>query len=211
MGPNSVQMRILELLSPTISSLFSQVINESSQEFSLKMKLAKVVPLFKEGCPLTPSSYRPNSILSIFSKVLAKVMYKSLYTFLEKLEILYTFQFGFRTSHSIDHALISLRETIKISFENRKFNYGIFNDLKKVFDTVNHNILLAMLEHYGVRGTALEWFKPDLMNRRQYVSVNRSDSTVFVLILHVVSYRDQYLFLFFFKFISMIYLNHHQN
>ena len=64
------------------------------------------------------SNYRPISLLSVFSKVTEKVMYKRLYTFLEKHEILYTVQFGFRGSHSINHALVSLTEAIKNSLDN---------------------------------------------------------------------------------------------
>ena len=141
------------------------------------MKLAKVIPLFKKGCPLTSSNYRPISLLSVFSKIAEKVMYERLYKFLEKHEILYTLQFGFRASHSINHALVSLTEAIKNSLDNRKFGCGIFIDLQKAFDTVNHNILLMKLEHYGIRGTALDWFKSYLSDRKQYVSVNGSNSS----------------------------------
>ena len=179
LGPNSIPMKILKLLSPLISSPLSQIVNESFQSgiFPDKMKLAKVIPLFKKGCPLAASNYRPISLLSIFSKIIEKVMYKRLYKFLEKHEILYTLQFGFGASHSIDHALVSLTEAIKNSLDNRKFGCGIFIDLQKAFDTVNHNILLTKLEHYGIRGTALDWFKSYLMDRKQYVSVNGSNSS----------------------------------
>ena len=179
LGRNSIPMKILKLLSPLISSPLSQIVNESFQSgiFPDKMKLAKVIPLFKKGCRLAASNYRPISLLSIFSKIIEKVMYKRLYKFLEKHEILYTLQFGFRASHSIDHALVSLTEAIKNSLDNRKFGCGIFIDLQKAFDTVNHNILLTKLEHYGIRGTALDWFKSYLMDRKQYVSVNGSNSS----------------------------------
>ena len=103
-------------------------------------------------------------------------MYEHLYKFLEKHEISYTLQFGFRASHSINHALVSLTEAIKNSLDNRKFGCGIFIDLQKAFDTVNHNILLMKLEHYGIRGTALDWFKSYLSDRKQFVSVNGSNS-----------------------------------
>ena len=104
-------------------------------------------------------------------------MYKRLYKFLEKYEIPYALQFGFRSNHSIDHALVSLTEAIKNALDNRKFGCGIFLDLQKAFDTVNHNILLSKLEHYGIRGTALEWFKSYLSERKQYVSVNGANSS----------------------------------
>ena len=140
------------------------------------MKLAKVIPLFKKGCPLTASNYRPISLLSIFSKIIEKVMYKRLYNFLVKYQILYNLQFGFRANHSIDHALISRTEAIKNSLDNRKIGCGIFVDLQKAFDTVNHNILLMKLENYGIRGTILCWFESYLSGRQQYVSVNGFNS-----------------------------------
>ena len=179
LGPNSIPIKILKSLSSVVSSPLSQIINESFQTgiFPDKMKVAKVIPLFKKGCPLTASNYRPISLLSVFSKVTEKIMYKRLYSFLENHEVLYNLQFGFRGSYSINHALVSLTEAIKNSLDNRKYGCGIFIDLQKAFDTVNHDILLKKLERYGIRGTALDWFKSYLTNRKQYVSVNGYSSS----------------------------------
>ena len=132
--------------------------------------------LFKTGCPLTASIYRQISLPSVLSKIIEKVMYEHLYKFLVKYEILCNLQFGFRANHSIDHALVSLTEAIKNSLENRKFGCGIFLDLQKAFDIVNHDILLLKLEHYGIRGISLDWCKPYFSDRKQYVSLNGSNS-----------------------------------
>ena len=105
------------------------------------------------------------------------MIYERLFNFLVKYEILCSFQFGFRAHHSINHALVSLTEAIKNSLDSRKFGCGIFLDLQKAFDTVNHDILLMKLEHYGIRGISLEWFKSYLPDRKQYVSVNGSNSS----------------------------------
>ena len=80
--------------------------------------------------------------------------------------------FGFRESPSTSHALLSLTETIKKSINNGKFGCGIFLDLQKAFDTVDHKILLQKLEHYGIRGKVLDWFRSYLSSRSQYVVVN---------------------------------------
>ena len=134
--------------------------------------------MFKKGCVVTTSNYRPISLLSVFSKITEKIMYKCLYNFLELHNVLYSMQFGFRASHSINHALISMTEKIKESLDNRRFGCGIFLDLQKAFDTVNHKILLDKLEHYGIRGPALNWFRSYLSDRKQYVSVNGFNSNL---------------------------------
>ena len=97
--------------------------------------------------------------------------------FLVKHGILYELQFGFHASHSINHALVSMAEAIKNSLGNRKFGCGIFIYLYKGFDTVNHDILLMKLQHYGIRGTTLDWLKSYLSDRKQYFLVNPSNSS----------------------------------
>ena len=87
-----------------------------------------------------PKSYRPISIFSVFSKIIEKLIYDRLYGFLDKFELLCPLQFGFREKHSSTHAhaLLSLTESIKHSIDNDKYGCGIFLDLQKAFDTVNH-------------------------------------------------------------------------
>ena len=92
--------------------------------------------------------------------------------------ILYPLQFGFRQKGSTNHALIQITESISNSIDNNEFGCGIFIDLKKAFDTVNHSILLSKLNHYGVRSKAYDWFQSCLSNREQFVCINghKSDS-----------------------------------
>ena len=104
--------------------------------------------------------------------------YERLYKFLDSFEILYTLQFGFRESHSTSHTLLSLTKTIKKSIDNGKFGCGIFLDLQKAFDTVNHKIFLQKLEHYGITGKVLGWFRSYLSGRSQYVVVNGHSSEI---------------------------------
>ena len=92
-------------------------------------------------------------------------MHSRLYKFLEKFELLYPLQFGFREKHSTTHAFLSLTESIKHSIDNGKFGCGIFLDLQKASDTVNHDILIKKLEHYGIRRNVLDWFRSYLRGR----------------------------------------------
>ena len=147
-------------------------------QFPDKLKLAKTMPLYKKGSTLNMNNYRPISLLSIFSKIYENIMYARFYQFLEKSHLVFSLQFGFRAKHSTNHALISITETIKESIDNNKFGCGVFLDLRKAFDTVNHKILLAKLQHYGVREMAFNWFQSYLTNRRQYVEVNGTSSDV---------------------------------
>ena len=144
-GPYSIPTFLLKLLSSYIPVPLSKIANHSfvTGVFPNKLKFGKVNPLHKTGSRDNPSNYRPVSILSVFSKIIEKLLYSRLYKFLESYEILYPFQFGFREKHSTMHALMSLTETIKDSIDNGKYGCGIFLDLQKAFDTVNHNILFG--------------------------------------------------------------------
>ena len=106
-------------------------------------------------------------------------MHTRSYKFLDEKNILYPNQFGFRENHSTELAVTTITEEIRRSIDDGNLACGIFLDLKKAFDTVNHAILIRKLEHYGIRGVILEWFKSHLTNRKQFVCVNGHCSEIF--------------------------------
>ena len=127
--------------------------------------MAKVIPVYKSGSTMELNNYRPISVLNTFSKVFERLMYDRLTKFLDKYNVLYQIQFGFRQGHSTHHALITLVDKITKSLDNGDIVIGVFLDLKKVFDTVNHKILLTKLYHYGIRGNLNKWYESYLADR----------------------------------------------
>ena len=105
-------------------------------------------------------------------------MYNRIYKFFSDNNLIHSLKFGFRQKYSTVHALISLTENIRKNLDEGNIGCGIFVNLQKAFDTVEHDILLSKLEHYGIRGLANEWFKSYLSNRNQYVSINDYDSNL---------------------------------
>ena len=99
-------------------------------------------------------------------------MYNRIYKFFFENNIIYPLQFGFRQQYSTFYALISLTEDIRKNLNKGNIGCGICVDLKKAFDTVEHDILLAKLEHYDIRDMTNNWFKSYLFNRKQFVSIN---------------------------------------
>ena len=179
-GPNGIPTRILHLIKAIISEPLSKIFNTSINTgcYIDKLKLAKTIPIFKKGSRMLVSDYRPISLLSNLNKIMEKLIFKRIYEFLEKYHCLYDLQFGFRSKHSTIHTLISITESIRSALDESKSVCGIFVDLQKAFDTVNHDILLKKLYHYGIRGKMNDWFNSYLKERKQIVSINGEDSEI---------------------------------
>ena len=179
-GPNSIPLEILKLLKANICCPLKEIINLSfaTGVYPDNLKISKVIPIFKnKGDLLLVSNYRPISLLSNINKIFEKLVYSRLYSFLTLHNCIYDLQFGFRAKHSTNHALLSITEKVREALDKSNFACGIFIDLQKAFDTVDHQILLKKLENYGIRGLANNWFKSYLTNRQQYVSINGFNSS----------------------------------
>ena len=148
-GPNSIPYRILFLLKNELSKQLADLFNLSFMTgvFPSVLKTTKVVPVFKKDSKLNYSNYRPISLLSNIEKILEKLMYKRLYTFFDYNNIIYDLQFGSRQQYSTSHALINITENIRKALDDGNIGCGVFVDLQKAFDTVEHQILLAKLNH----------------------------------------------------------------
>ena len=139
-------------------------------------KTGKITPIFKKGNKEKLENYRPVSILPIFGKIFEKIIYKRISGFLSKENVLNDNQFGFRKGHSTVHALHSSVRKIEVAMDNRMHTVGIFIDLSKAFDTLDHNIMLEKLDHYGIRGIAKNLIESYLKGRFQYTNFDGESS-----------------------------------
>ena len=130
-GPNSIPIKVLKLLKGILSKPLEIIFNVSFSTGIVpdSIKIARVIPVFKKGNHNSLSNYRPISLLSIFNKLLEKLMYNRLINFLEKNNILFEKQFGFRAHHSTEHAIFSIVNKIHQAIEEKSYSCGIFLDL----------------------------------------------------------------------------------
>ena len=177
-GPNSIPSNILKTNILYLSEPLEIILNKSINEgvFPNLMKLANVCPIFKKNDKNKCENYRPISLLSNLSKIFERAMHTRVYDFLDISNIIYKLQFGFRKRYSTNHNLLSIIEDIRSNLDNKTYACGVFIDLEKAFDTVNHVILLNKLSHYGIRGIANNWFSSYLCNRQQKVTLSNASS-----------------------------------
>ena len=151
----------LKFVSREIAPIIQHLVNTSLEQGIIPdlLKCAKVIPLHKSGSRTDVTNYRPISLLSCFSKIYEKVMHKRLINFLEENKILFESQYGFRALHSCEHALLEAQNYINLALDRKQIAVLLLIDFSKAFDIVYHDILLNKLEHFGIRGTMLAWFK----------------------------------------------------
>ena len=143
-------------------------------------KIAKVIPIYKSSDPSLLKNYHPISLLPAFSKLLEKIMYDKLMSFLVSKNIFYKHQYGFRPTYSTIHPIIHfLNHCAEANNKtNPEYTLAVFCDLSKAFDVIDHTIILDKLNHYGIRGIANNWLQNYLANRQQYVQLENSKSSL---------------------------------
>ena len=170
-GLDGISTRTLKFYPGNIALILAHIFDLSLSEgvFLKAFKHAKVIPVFKKGSTNDVNNYRPISLLSVMSKILEKLVYTRLVSFLNRNGFFHETQFEFRPNHSTSHATTLLIENITEAFEGKQAMVAVFLDLSKAFDTIDYDILLAKLFHYGIRCVPYDWFKSYLTNRQQQV------------------------------------------
>ena len=165
-----------KVITPFLTTIFNQCMKEGY--FPDELKTGKISPIYKKDNEELLENYRPVSTLPIFGKIFEKLIFNRLYQFFEDNKTIYQNQYGFRKGHSTNHALNYSVNYIEKQMKSKKHTLGIFIDLSKAFDTLDHEILLAKLSNYGIEGNALKLIKSYLSNRKQLVSVLNESSAI---------------------------------
>ena len=179
-GHDSLSTLTLKRISSAVTPALTLIINQSllTGIFPEKLKLAKVIPLFKKGDPHTLDNDRPISLLPAISKIFEKTVFLQVYHYFQNNNLFYKSQYGFRTDHSTELASLEFTDIIYQNLDRGKIPISVFLDLSKAFDTLDHAILLNKLKYCGIKGSALVWFKSYLSNRCQFVDFDGTLSYV---------------------------------
>ena len=146
--------------------------------FPKKLKIVKVIPLFKKGDSHLFDNYRPISLLPAISKIFEKVAFQQTYEYFNKHNLLYINQYAFRKKYSTELAALELTDQVTNYLDSGKLPISIFLDLSKAFDTLDHSILLHKLNYYGVDTVPLNWFKSYHEDRFQFVDYDGAKSNI---------------------------------
>jgi hypothetical protein len=173
-GIDDIGSFLIKSIYPKIADVLLYIVNFSFESgvFPERMKEAVVIPIHKKGSKMYLNNYRPISLLMIFSKILEKIMKRKLLNFLNKTDFFSKNQFGFREKMNTESALLKFITEVSEGLNSQKRVSGLFLDITKAFDTVDHIILLRKLYNTGIRGVVYKWFRSYLLGRKQCVRIN---------------------------------------
>ena len=174
-GLDGISPRLLKDAAEVISKPLTQIINASLSQETVphEWKHARVTPLFKKGVSTDMDNYRPISVLPVVSKLLERAVHHQLYSFCNEHKLLTPFQCGFRSNHSTEFAAVAFSDFVRRGMDQGLLTGAVFIDLRKAFDSVDHDLLLNKLESYGLKNTELNWFKSYLSDRKQVVRIGK--------------------------------------
>ena len=179
-GHDGISSELIKLINTDISSSITVTINQSltSGIFPDKLKIAKVTPIFKKGNKKLICNYRPISVLPVISKVFETVLQEQLTEYFTTNNLFAPQQYGFRKNSSTELAALELIDRLLNQMNNHKIPTNFYIDLSKAFDSLQHDILLEKLAHYGLTNKAIALLKSYLSNRKQYVQLSDVRSSV---------------------------------
>ena len=172
--PIHVIKKASQIISPFLVKFFNECLMEGY--FPDELKTGRISPIYKKEDEQLLENYRPVSTLPVFGKILEKLIYVRFYNFFVSKGIIHENQYGFRKGHSTSHALNYSVEHVQSLISKKQHVLGIFIDLSKAFDTIDHRKLKTKLNNYGIRGNALKLIDSYLSDRKQYVSVLDTNS-----------------------------------
>jgi hypothetical protein len=140
--------------------------------FPDKLKIAKIIPIYKKEEETLFNNYRPISLLPAISYIFEKIIFKQLYNFFQEQNLFYNAQYGFRTEHFTEFASLELIDRVMLEMDKMKTPLNIFLALSKAFDTLNHEILLDKLKYYGINGSALKLMESYITDKTQFVEID---------------------------------------
>ena len=175
MIPSKLLKMAAGIVTPSLTAIFTKSITTGI--YPTEWKMARVTPVFKKGDKSDLNNYRPISVIPAVSKVFEKIVYDQLYQYLNENQLLSSCQSGFRSLHSTLTALLEATNSWSVNIDNGFLNGVVFIDLKKAFDTIDHEIILRKLSYFGADQATAKWFQSYLSNRTQRCNVNGNLST----------------------------------
>ena len=160
----------IEILAASLIQRFNW--SMSLGHFPDNWKTARVAPIFKKGSTQDKSNYRPISVLPVVSCLFEKLVFDQLYSYFNDNKLIFSDQSGFRSLHSTLTSLLRCTNDWYLNIDKGLYTAAVYIDLKKAFDTVDHEILLSKLKYYGVKGKEFRWFHSYLADRSQSCRVN---------------------------------------